>query len=247
VCVYDDARLLPHFTRHYKRFGVSEFHIAAPPHLADDIVRYATGYDVRQYNQFDVADSFTGGVAAVTAMRELAQAPNEAVVIVDLDEFVEFDAPVTAIVARMDAEGANVARGIMFDRFAASGQPVPFDDDSDLPTLYPIRARFTRDVMGGVDVKGVVVRGRLKSQGAHHYFENERIFSTTYEISHFKWNERSLGRVGEAYETLSALGIPWAWQYKRILDHYEAHGRFAWETFGGEFVAAPTPDRPFVA
>ena len=34
VCIFSDARLLPHFLSHYTRFGVSEFHIAAPPRLA---------------------------------------------------------------------------------------------------------------------------------------------------------------------------------------------------------------------
>ena len=36
VCIFSDARLLPHFLSHYTRFGVSEFHIAAPPQLANE-------------------------------------------------------------------------------------------------------------------------------------------------------------------------------------------------------------------
>ena len=37
VCVVDDDRLLPHFLRHYVRSGVTEFHVAAPQHLANSI------------------------------------------------------------------------------------------------------------------------------------------------------------------------------------------------------------------
>ena len=57
-------------------------------------------YRAIQYNDFNVAGSFTGGVEAVTKMRELAQGPEEWVVIVDLDEFVEFPEPVTDLVER---------------------------------------------------------------------------------------------------------------------------------------------------
>jgi hypothetical protein len=32
----------------------------------------------------------------------------------------------------------------------------------------------------------------------------------------------------------SAARTGWENEYKKVLDHYEMHGRFAWETFGGE-------------
>ena len=105
VCIFDDARLLPHLLRHYVQFGVTEFHVAAPPHLADYVSLASLGYKVIQYNDFDVADSFTGGVDAVTRMRELSQGPEEWIVIVDLDEFVEFPKPLVDIVRKIEAEG----------------------------------------------------------------------------------------------------------------------------------------------
>jgi hypothetical protein len=234
VCIFDDARLLPHFLRHYDRFGITEFHIAAPPHLAEYVSTVSAGYEVVQYNDFDVADSFTGGVSAVTDMRERAQESDEWVVIVDLDEFVEFDAPVPGMLASMEAEGANVARGIMYDRFTVDGRPRPFDDDSDLPSLFPVRARFARDVRGGMDWKGVLVKGRLTTRPSfgHHFFEGEVVYSKVFEISHYRWNDPSsaLERTQQAYE----MSLDWADEFKRVLDHYATHGRFAWETFGGE-------------
>src|SRR5439155_18737393 len=123
VCIYDDARLLPHFLRHYARFGISEFHIAVPKHLANYVDVASKDYNVRQYGDLDVADSFVGGVSAITDMRMLSQEANEWIVIVDLDEFAEFSEPLQHIIAKMEVEGANVARGIMYDRFSADGQP----------------------------------------------------------------------------------------------------------------------------
>lgn len=122
VCVFDDARLLPHFLRHYDRFGVTEFHIAAPPDLADYIADASRNYRVIEHNDLNVAGSFTGGAEAVTKMRELVQGPEEWVVIVDLDEFVEFPEPAPDLARKVEAEGANIARGVMYDRFAIDGQ-----------------------------------------------------------------------------------------------------------------------------
>jgi hypothetical protein len=236
VCIFDDPRLLPHFLKHYVQFGITEFHVATAPHLAEDIRRMTTGYKVLQYNDFDVAETVCGGISAVTGMREVAQEADEWIVIVDLDEFVEFGEPVQTIAEDMEAEGANIARGIMYDRFAVDGQPKPFDDDSYLPSLYPVRARFIKNVMGGVDVKGVLLKGHLKSRGAHHVFYDEKRYSKVFEISHYKWSDPSLKRIRQAYEMSRAAGLDWSQQYKKILDHYARHGRFAWETFGGELV-----------
>jgi hypothetical protein len=236
VCIFDDASLLPHFLRHYDRAGITEFHIAAPPDLAEQIAAVSAGHNVFQYNDFNVAESVTGGVSAVAAMRERAQGIDEWVVIVDLDEFVEFGAPLSEVIASMDAEGANVGRGIMYDRFTVDGRPQPFDDGSDLPSLFPVRARLIRNVMGGTDVKGILVKGHLSSRpgAGHHFFEDEVVYSQDFEISHYKWNDPSLKRMQQAYEMSRAAGREWAEEYKRVLDHYATHGRFAWETFGGE-------------
>jgi len=238
VCVFDDARLLPHFLRHYVRFGVTEYHIAAPPHLTNCLADVSCNYRVIQYDNFNVAGSFTGGVEAVTKMRELVQELEEWVVVVDLDEFVEFREPVTDLVRKVEAEGGNIARGIMYDRFAIDGQLKAFDDDSELSALFPVRARFRSFVMRGNEFKGVLVKGHLRSRAAHHEFYDERPYSQMLEISHYKWNDRAIDRTWLGYEMCAAARSPWDFdgEFKRVLDHYERHGRFAWETFGGEIV-----------
>jgi hypothetical protein len=124
----------------------------------------------------------------------------------------------------------------MYDRFARDGQPKAFDRNSILPDLYPVRSRFIRNVMTGTDVKGVIVKGHLKSRGAHHVFHDERPARHMFEISHYKWNDRALQRVQAAHDQLSKAGAGWAFEYGNVLDHYRQHGRFAWETFGGEVV-----------
>ena len=136
----------------------------------------------------------------------------------------------------MEAEGANVVRGVMWDRFAIDGRPRPVNPTTDLPARFPVRARFVRDVMEGTDIKGVIVKGHLASRGAHHLFEDERVASFELEISHFKWHGGALDRVRSAQRELTGADKHWADEYQRVLDHYAANGRFAWETFGGEVV-----------
>ena len=240
VSIFDDAQLLPHFLGHYLQFGITEFHVAAPPQLADDIRRMSTGYTVFQYSGLDVAETVCGGVSAVASMREVAQEADEWSVLVDLDEFVEFGEPLRTIVEDMEGEGANIARGVMYDRFAVDGRPKPFDEGSHLPSLYPVRARFIKNIMGGIDIKGVLVKGHLKGRGAHHIFYDEVRYSKVFEISHYKWNDPSLRRIRQAYEMSRAAGLDWSQQYKKVLDHYARYGRFAWETFGGELVGPVT-------
>lgn len=234
VCITDDARLLPHFLRHYAKFGITEFHIAVPRKLADYVTGKSQGFNVRQYNSLDVEDSVIGGVAAVTAMRMETQDTGEWVTIVDLDEFVEFVEQAPQIAERYSALGCNTVCGTMYDRFAADGRPVPFDDASDLYALYPVRARLVKEILRGVDRKCVLVKGHLKSRVAHHKFHDEKPARVYLEISHFKWNDMGLDRMRNAYEKVLAKEIPWAAEYKRVLDHFDEHGRFAWETFGGE-------------
>ena len=179
----------------------------------------------------------------MTEMRSRYQEADEWAVVVDLDEFIELRSPVTDLVQSADRHGANIIKGTLFDRFSVDGALVGFGPDSDLPRLYPVKARFIANVMKGADYKGIVVKGSLRARIAHHEFENEIMDPEILEISHYKWsNVNALERVKFTYRTLAERGVPWAWEYKNILDHYDRYGRFAWETFGGEMCSpAPAP------
>ena len=75
--------------------------------MAIYVANVSRSYSVIQYNDLNVAGSFTGSAEAVTKMRELAQGREEWVVIVDLDEFVEFPSRVTDLIAKVEAEGGS--------------------------------------------------------------------------------------------------------------------------------------------
>ena len=139
AAIYDDARLLPHFLRHYQRRGITEVFIASSPAFAPTARDFVNEYRITLVEGLDVADSFLGGSAAVTEMRKIYQQDDEWVVIVDLDEFVEFTPDIHAVVAAAEREHANVVRGIMYDRFSADGTLVDVEQDSDLSKIFPVK------------------------------------------------------------------------------------------------------------
>jgi hypothetical protein len=240
AAIYDDARLFNHFLNHYVKAGVTEFFIALDEQVADLAAPTIPSCRITLVHGLDVAESVHGGNAAVTEMRKRYQDPNEWTIIVDLDEFIEFPGPVPELLEAADRQHANIIKGTMFDRFSLDGKLVDFESDSDLSRVYPIKARFVHNVLDGADYKGVLVKGWLEARIAHHEFVDERPYSEFLEISHYKWSSTTaLDRVRRRYRTLIERGLEWAYEDRLILDHYERHGRFAWETFGGS-LADPT-------
>jgi hypothetical protein len=236
TAVHDDTMLLEAFLGHYAAAGIDEFHIAVPSALAPTIAPLVEKYDVNLHTASAVVDVNYGSANVIGELRGRHQGDDEWVVIVDLDEFVDFTDDIADILASAEAEGANVVRGTMFDRFSVSGKIVGSEAGSDPAKAYPIKARFARNVMLGYDQKGVLVRGRLTGvPGAdHHWFVGERIASANLEIAHYKWTPGSVDRLKDRCPQLRRAGTDWVSVYERAIDHYESHGRFAWEQFGGQ-------------
>jgi hypothetical protein len=237
-----DARLLPHFLAHYHAAGVTDFYISATP----DVQKYAGNYSITYFQHPGVVDAITGGVFGVSAMRLRFQHPNEWVIIVDLDEFVEFPGEISELVKVAEGENANVIRATMWDRFTADGSLGTVDESTDLAQTFPVRAPFIKNVMRGTDFKAVIVRGLLKScdGGGHHGFEGERVCSRELVLSHYKWIDGAVERLRHASETVAAAGKTWSIEYERALTHYETHGRFVSEEFDGEYVGWVLPRSP---
>src|SRR5262245_52976863 len=130
--IYDDSRLLAHFLEHYRRVGVTEFFVAVAGDLGSGVRPFMSQYDVTLCEDLGVADRYPFGLNATIEMRRRYQKANEWAIVVDVDEFVEFPGPICDIIAAAEAEGANVVRAIMYDRFSEDGQPRGFDSSSDL-------------------------------------------------------------------------------------------------------------------
>ena len=234
--IYNDARLLVHFLRHYESAGVRRFFVACSPEFVDETRRLAEFYPIQVFAGLDVINSLLTGTDAVSAMRHRCQSDDEWSIIVDLDEFIEFGDPIHVLVSTAEREYTNVMRGLLYDRFTADGDLPDLAPDADLSKVFPVKSRFVREVMGGCDHKGVLVRGRLRPvPGAgHHLFEDERVCSKLLEISHYKWTLGAIERLRISHRRVLRAGLAWEGEYRKVLEHYDRYGRFAWETFGGQ-------------
>jgi hypothetical protein len=235
TAVYNDAQLFGHFLKYYRAAGVGRFFIASAPEFAVEIERMGKFYPIQVFKDLDVGSSLLTGTEAISAMRHHHQGSDEWSLIVDLDEFIEFAEPVDVIAAKAAGEGADAVRGLLYDRFSADGRLAPVDPEMALSQIFPVKSRFIRYVMQGCDHKTVLVRGHLAPVPGrgHHLFEDERLYSKLLEISHYKWTAGAIERLRASHRRVVAAGLPWEIEYRRALDHYDRHGRFAWETFGG--------------
>ncbi len=244
VTIYNDPKLLGHFLRHYRAAGITEFYIATAPEFRSAVESFRSDYNIFVFDNLVVSDSILAENSAITKIRGDHQRADEWVVIVDLDEFVDFPDTLERLIAEADQAGASVVRGVMLDRFSADRQTPDFFPDTDLDQLFPIKSRFIRNVMGGCDYKGVLVKGYIwpvPGQG-HHRFEDEKIFSKLLEISHFKWIAGALERLRKTHQIILDANIHWAMEHRLVFDHYDTHGRFAWEEFGGKWAHDFTMD-----
>ncbi|MFZ0041433.1 MAG: hypothetical protein WAK93_09010 [Solirubrobacteraceae bacterium] len=236
--IFYDARLLRHFLRHYSAAGIGAFYIAAPSAFAQEIEERRLEYPIIVCAT-DLRHSLYRGRIASNEMRRLReefQREDEWALIVDLDEFITFRRDPSAVIGSAEAEGANVVRAVMHDRFSPDGRAVDFAPGDDLARRYPVRTRFVRDVMLGCDHKAVLVKGLLHGvPGAeHHEMVGEKIASEVLDIEHYKWTGGSVERARQRLWGLEEAGSEWSAEYGRAVTHYETHGRFAWELIGGE-------------
>lgn len=241
--VFDDERLLPYFLDHYARAGIDAFYVVASSefHSAVSSLGSANPITVSKVDWPAMSESFSRGELATRVLGTLRtghQGEDEWAVIVDLDEFVDFGEGIEPLIARAEREGANVVKGVMYDRFSADGLTVDPLDGSTLDETYPVRSRFIRTVMLGCDDKAVLVKGRLEGvpSAEHHELIGERASSDVLSIEHFKWTAGSVDRLRDRCRKLRELGTDWWIEYARAVEHYETYGRFAWEEFGGELI-----------
>jgi hypothetical protein len=234
--IFDDSRLLGPFLEHYHRLGVADFFIAVSPQCAAAAGEFIGRYNMNVFEDLDVKSHMLGGTTAVNEMRNSRQGPDEWAIITDLDEFIQPAGDFPGLINLAESEGANVIRGIMYDRFTVDGSLADVPPGSDLAAIFPVKARFIREVMAGLDYKGVLIKGHLRPTIAHHRFKDEIVASVMIEIAHYKWCTGAIDRLRARHEELHQRGVKFAEEYKKILDHYDRHGRFVWQEFGGELV-----------
>lgn len=228
--IYLDASLLPHFLRHYSALGVTAFHFSLNTRLnaglEEEVRRWCVGAPAFIEAVYEMDDVTADVAPHLNRIRERCVGPDEWLSVVDLDEFYELPAPLPQFLAERDALGEDHVVGRFVDRLAPNGALPPLGDEPSLSLQFPLARRITRMLAGGNDAKVVLQKGRHTIVRGHHVIEGGvRQSAIELPLNHYKWKAGVIERLRERLKVHEARGLPWADESRRLLAHYEAHGR----------------------
>lgn len=139
----------------------------------------------------------------------------------DEDEFPAIS-NVNDVATLAEAGGSNAVAGYLLDCFDADGKLRDVSSDP-LGMQFPLRMRFTRDVVKGGDAKVVMWNNHLTSTWGHHHLESGTIeYPEKFPVLHYKWTSNLPERVKAIQQTAKDKNYPWDHsEYQRTLDAME--------------------------
>lgn len=124
--------------------------------------------------------------------------PEEWVVIVDADEFIEFPDSAPTFFSDLDQLGFNAARGYLVDRHAP-GYRLAEVNDTNLFDQFPMRSSVSRNVANAIVAKMCGFKNRFTVSLGHHWIEDPdgavRLNQPDMPVHHFKWTRGLLNRL----------------------------------------------------
>ena len=132
------------------------------------------------------------GINKAELMASLGVDHVDATVFADLDEFHNFERPLPALIADMNASGYRYAMGRFVDRISESGELTAFDPKCRLDSQYPRGAHITRDICQIDDRKVVLALGhwtQTRVTSGHHRMIDESLpkYPHEFTIAHYAW------------------------------------------------------------
>ncbi|MFC7811408.1 glycosyltransferase family 2 protein [Streptomyces olivaceus] len=106
----------------------------------------------------------------------------------DVDEFQQYPADLTDVMARADAAGHRAVGGLMLDRVAASGRLTGWRPEGGLDRAYPLGGHLTHRLLRGDPRKVVLARHDVAVASGNHRAPDHRPDPEHLcAIHHFKW------------------------------------------------------------
>ncbi|MEK8142725.1 glycosyltransferase family 2 protein [Streptomyces sp. M10(2022)] len=149
--------LLAAWVRHYRRLGVERFLIAFhfPEHVPDQ-QRHELQAASRELRIIPTGTS-TGPwhEHTNTQLREALRhrAGPGWHLLADVDEFQQYPAPLSEVIAQAENTGHQVVGGLMLDRIAASGRLTSWRPECGLDLAYPLGGHLTHRLLHGDPVR----------------------------------------------------------------------------------------------
>ena len=225
--IYDDARLLPHFLRHYEALGVTHFYCVAQVDqnraLLDEIAGHARGHS------FVVEEVMHGTFhphplyQRLDAIRQRHVRPEEWIVCADLDEFVDARVTIAELVARCEAAGADHVNGVLVDRIAADGRFPPLGA-GPLSAQFPLAAALTGKLLRAWVHKVPIMRGSCPVLDGLHETVGRPLDAPPVSVFHYKWFDGVQARMTDRLYTRMLNGEGCWPEAKRFVDYVRRAG-----------------------
>ena len=171
-------------------------------------------------------------------------APEDWIIPADLDEFIQFPAPLPTLIGEMTASGTTFIMGKFCDRIAQDGALAPTLAEPSIWEQYPLACRVSEMLVICNDHKVTLCRGDCELTSGHHNVirPSRPLVSRRSVVHHFKWRQgllEALKRRVETYKRAGFLAFP---ESERIIEYLDATGRIIPGDF--EAVQGWCPDPP---
>jgi hypothetical protein len=234
-----DAGLLPHFIEYYRGLGVEAFAISICeqlPGIWAECERWAAllgpGIDLRPASAWQQRTGVEG--AYLEHLRKQVASPEDWLIPADLDEFIQFPAPVPQLIEAMQREGADYLAGRFTDRIALDGHLIPATQAPTLWAQYPLECDFTARLVRGLCTKVALCRGNCSIAAGHHFLNGPaRVLpGRRATVHHFKWKAGVIAALQRRVEIHRRQRVSWIGEAERTLAYFTEHGRIVPEQFG---------------
>jgi len=141
----------------------------------------------------------------------------------DSDEFLDHRFNIREHVKQCQARRFDYIRGVLIDRIQEHGILTPISKE-DIFKQYPVSCFISKTLLKASTNKVVACTHPNSPWDALHAHPGIQ-YPQIAPIYHFKWDDSVVERLRARYARYKKLGIPWANESKRFLDHILLHGR----------------------
>lgn len=234
-----DVSLLPHFVSYYRSLGVEEFAISVleqrPGIRAEaEAVAASLGAGIHLYGAAEWEKRCGVEGANKDELRRRVAQPGDWLIPADLDEFIQFPAPLPALIDQLRAADAQYVTGMFRDRLAPDGMLAATESAPPIWEQYPLEAAVTERLAQGLCIKVILCRADCELSSGHHFVSGamRRWDGAAGTVHHFKWRAGLAEALERRVEVYRREKVSWIGECQRVVAYLAEHGRIIPEHFG---------------
>ena len=241
VNIHNSIQLMPHFIKHYRQLGVTQF-----------IIGIYKGIDNPLYSKIqelidptvDILHSYSDDFfdrssdTFYAELRDLYISKEEWYILVDADEFISFKnrtfTKLNEVINYAESKNVVCIGGRFLDRISVDGSLPTIDSQRSLESQFPhVSNKATKCITNGCDRKICLLKGYLTLNHGHHTVkESAVVYYEGLEIHHYKWVAGLLERLKERVGIFKQKKNPHTIESERTLIYFEQNsGKFNLKDF----------------